>query len=142
MSNDLSFMNHLLGIVPPEPKPSGIMFSNRRFTEPTLHRSAIRLGWPGIYAILVYDVRCSPRPYRVVYFGEAQDLHARVTTSHEKYVAWCSAAGGSANVYVAFHWMLSSTEEQRVAEEARLIREYCPQCNDTFNPFSGWLGRI
>lgn len=141
MSSDISFLNQLLGIVPPEPKTTGITFGARRFTEPTLHRSAIRLAWPGLYAILVYDFRCWPRPYRVIYFGQAEDLHARVTDTHEKYGAWCNAASGS-SIYVAFRWMLSSTEEQRVAEEARLIRDYCPQCNDTFNPLSALLGHI
>jgi len=127
----------LLGRTSLPPKNDGIRFTNRRFSEPALLRGATPLSWPGLYAILVYDPTCTPRPYRVVYFGQGSNLSERVTTSHEKYSKWCAAANGCANLYVAFHWLPGSNESQRLTAEAELIRDYRPQCNITFNPWGG-----
>ena len=39
-------------------------------------------GWlptrSGLYAILIFDTCCNPRPYRVLYFGQAEKLSERV----------------------------------------------------------------
>jgi len=121
---------------PAQPKPDGIFFNNLRFSEPILFRWASPLAWSGLYAVLVFDPACSPRPYRVIYFGQGGDLSSRVTTAHEKYSAWYAAAGGHANLYVAFHWLPTSTESQRVSAESALVREYKPQCNVVFNPLA------
>ena len=128
-----NFFTSLYGIAPPVDKH--IYFCNRQFSEPTLLRYASPLAWPGLYAVLVYDPSASPRPYRVIYFGQARDLSDRVTGSHEKYLSWCTAAGGSANLYVAFHWMLGSIESQRTIAERELIQHYAPECNSTHNPW-------
>jgi hypothetical protein len=140
MSNRRISLSQLLGAVPPPAKQTGIQFCNRKFSEPTLHRTATPLSWPGLYAILVLDSRCSPRPYRVIYFGQGGNLAERVTASHEKYEKWCRAASGSGNLYVAFYWMPTSTERRRMDAESELIRTYNPECNIASNPWGGTFG--
>jgi hypothetical protein len=138
MTDELKFLSQLLGEVP---VANGINFSNRCFSEPMLFRFARPASLAGLYAILVYDTRCSPRPYRVIYFGQAGDIAARVRDSHEKYFSWGNAARGTANLYVAFHWMSGSSERQRCDAESVLVRDYNPECNIVFNALSGLSGR-
>jgi len=92
---------------------------------------------PGVYAILVFDPTAHPEPFRAVYFGQAEDLSARVVRSHEKYSEWTRAAGG-AQLHVAYYLMPNSNEPQRCAVEQGLISHYSPECNDKFNP---WVRR-
>jgi|HubBroStandDraft_1064217.scaffolds.fasta_scaffold590120_1 hypothetical protein len=55
--------------LPPPPSPKGIRFSDAFFTEPSPFDSWLPTT-AGIYAILVWDFACSPRPFRPIYFWE------------------------------------------------------------------------
>jgi hypothetical protein len=142
----LTSLSSLLGatvtrpVVPSLPAPIGIKFQETYFSEPKPMGSTWLPTHAGIYAVLVFDFKEKPRPYRVLYFGKAENLAARVTTSHEKYSEWCRAGGGAARLYVASHTMRNSHDWQRSELERNLIKAYVPQCNETFNPFCGSLG--
>ena len=86
----------------------------------------------GIYAILVPDSQARPKPFRVVYFGEAGNLSTRgIGRSHHKYNDWLQQGGTLlSNLYIAIYPTLNFTEQQRLALEAQLIRDYRPACND------------
>ena len=114
--------------------PAGITFHNRPFTEPALFHLAPPPISSGIYAILMPDPSCQPRPYRVIYFGESNDFSARVTQEHERYDDWVTEAGGVANLYVAFCSTPYLREEQRRWVESDLIAGYRPACNLRGNP--------
>jgi hypothetical protein len=124
----------------PAPAPFGIRFADSHFSEPTVFSSAGLPSLPGIYAILVWDFLGKPRPFRVLYFGKAEDLHARVTPSHEKYNGWWQAARGAGALYVAYHLMPNTGDGERATLEESLIKAYAPECNRTFNPLAGLFG--
>jgi len=118
--------------------PSGIWFNQQvggtiQFSEPQRFRNSMFSATPGIYVALVPDVNGAPRKFRALYFGQAENANERVSTSHERYWDWVRAAGGAQNLFMAFHWMPRSTEEQRCAVEDELIAFYKPQCNKTAN---------
>jgi hypothetical protein len=142
--NPKSILDHLSSLVslqnplPPVIPQQGIRFGDSVFSEP----NAFSIAWlpptPGLYAILVFDCSCSPRMFRVLYFGKAGDLAVRVVSSHEKYDEWCRAAGGAGNLYVAHCQMTTSYEWERTSIEASLIRQYTPVCNTKLNPLFGF----
>ncbi|HXN23390.1 MAG TPA: hypothetical protein VOA41_11685 [Candidatus Dormibacteraeota bacterium] len=120
------------------PRPQGIAFYQRvaglvHFDEPRELNGALPPPSSGLYAILVQDESCSPRKFRVLYFGQARNASARVGSSHERYGDWARAGNGAWNLFVAFHWMPGSTEQQRCAVEDELIAYYDPVCNKTLN---------
>ena len=126
---------NILGFTTPReaPKPSGIYFKDRLFSEPALFSFHLPVLFDsGLYAILVPDTNSSPRQFRVVYFGETGELSKRVTSSHEKYPDWVSEAGTASWLYVAFHAMIG-TQQARQAVESDLISHYQPACNIMFN---------
>lgn len=106
--------------------PTGINFSGRLFSEPTFFNTCIPPAESGLYAIMVSDLRCRPKPYRVIYFGHAEDLYDRVNRRHEKYQSWCREAGASP-LHVSFHALHAKL--LRVVAEGALIKDYRPACN-------------
>ncbi len=108
---------------------AGIRFSNRTFTEPVPFALAVPPVSSGIYAILVPDALCRPRPFRSIYFGESGNFLARVTEKHERYEDWTREAGGVANTYVAFCPTPLLKQEQRRWVENDLVARYRPVCN-------------
>jgi hypothetical protein len=140
--NALSGLSGLYGAPKPQPplRPRGIRFQDKIFSEPKAFASAWLPPSPGIYAILVYDASCKPRPYRVIYFGMARDLAARAVSSHEKYSAWCRAAGGAGKLYVSHHAITNARALARAIVEEQLIKAYSPECNRTHNPSGGFFG--
>lgn len=86
----------------------------------------------GLYAILVRDESASPRPFRVLYFAESDNIDASARETHERFGDWCAAANGAENLYVAYCWRFGSTKEEREAIAAALIDNYSPQCNAPF----------
>ena len=118
-----------------KPKTDGIWFYRNngekvRFSEPVqlpAHRYDLAfppIPGPGLYAVLVPDNAASPRPFRVLYFGESEELDERVSSSHERYDDWCNAAKGAANVYVAYHWMTFSSKADRTAMYSHSGRQH------------------
>jgi hypothetical protein len=130
----------------PAPKPQGISFYRTNgavvaFNEPHRFSWAMVLPVAGIYAILVQDDSCSPRKFRVLYFGQASNLSERPTTSHERYDDWVRAAGSAESLYVAYALMWGSEEKDRTEIESGLIEYYgLSLCNDAYNPFRRALG--
>jgi len=121
-------------------KSSGILFGNVSFTEPARFEFFLPpFGSGGLYAIMVPDNSAKPRSFRAVYFGESGDLAKRVCLTHEKYVDWVKEAGTAHDLYVSFHAM-SGSKDERVALESRLVAQYQPACNDTFNPLRSLFG--
>jgi excinuclease UvrABC nuclease subunit len=114
---------------------NGINFGGYSFSEPAILPSASTvvdtiLGQPGLYAILVYDPSCTPRPYRVLYFGESENIQTRATSNHENYSHWRTQAGPLARIYRSVHPLSSSTKLQRQQVESALIAKYKPKCNE------------
>ena len=107
---------------------TGINFGGLSFSEPTLLNKCFPPAQAGLYAILILDVRFGPRPYRSIYFGQAEDLSERVNASHEKYPCWRGKAG-AAGLYASFCPLYSSTKLARQVLEANLIKQYQPACN-------------
>lgn len=108
---------------------AGITFSNRAFTEPVPFSLALLPISSGIYAILVPDDSCRPRPFRAIYFGESGNFLQCVTVDHERFNDWAAEAGGAANLYVAFCSTPLLREQQRRWVEYDLVARYRPVCN-------------
>lgn len=116
------------------PLPTGIKFGDYLFSEPSILPSSAGLAdilssQSGLYAILVQDSGCSPRPFRVIYFGESDNVNTRATESHENYTAWKREAGSYNTIYRAFCYFPNSNKVQRQAAESALIVRYNPPCN-------------
>ncbi|MBX9962855.1 MAG: hypothetical protein K2Y35_07370 [Burkholderiales bacterium] len=108
-----------------------IKFSDVVFEEPVLAWlwTPPRIG--GLYAILVPDSRCSPRPFRPIYFGETEDFAGRgFLEGHHKYHSWVRQAGSGFGLYVAIFRWPEATKAQRTGVESMLIRNYRPECNE------------
>jgi hypothetical protein len=90
----------------------GIRLGNRWFNEPTPFSMILPGTTQGIYAILAFDARFRPRPFRVLYLGESKNLKERVTDQHEKFSDWVQAAGGVV-FFVSCHSTAGLTDEQR-----------------------------
>ena len=83
-----------------------------------------------VYAIVMPDETCKPKPFRVIYFGESGNLSERgFWQSHHKYQCFIDHAGLDSNIYIAIHKMPNSTEEERKNVESKLIAKYDPICN-------------
>lgn len=114
-------------------QPEGITFGERVFTEP--RRYPTTMGGPnflvpseqGLYAIVTPDDSCGPRPFAVLFIGEARNLSQRLTRDHEKYAEWFKRAGGG--LYFAYHLTVGYTYDQRREAEVELIKAYKPACN-------------
>lgn len=138
---NLSALSRLFGSAAPQPTapaPNGLWFKDRYFSEPSAFSSAYIPKLSGLYAILVFDLACSPRPYRVLYFGKASDLADRAVRSHEKYDEWCRAAGSAGKLLIAYHIMSDASEWELYSAEDILIKHYQPVCNIKSNPFYGF----
>lgn len=111
--------------------PEGISFGDRMFTEP---RRYPRIGGSfmvpaeqGLYVILTPDPHCAPRPFAVLYIGEARNLQQRLTADHEKFPEWMRRTDGQ--VFFAYHPTPGLTYQQRRDAEQELIDEFRPPCN-------------
>lgn len=62
---------------PPPSPPQGIMFGTYWFTEPQQIGAWDPPYLAALYAVLVPDWRATPRPFRVIYFGESGNLSGR-----------------------------------------------------------------
>lgn len=114
-------------------QPEGISFGERVFTEP--RRYPTTMGGPnflvpteqGLYAILTPDESCGPRPFAILFIGEARNLSQRLTRDHEKYAEWMKSAGRG--LYFAYHLTIGYTYDQRREAEVELVKAYKPACN-------------
>lgn len=117
------------------------------FEEPWLLSSWHPPKVAGVYAILICDVNCDPRPYRAIYFGQNASLaEAGFPDRHEKYEDWLGAAYhaglgrlGYPELYISIMRMPYSTEAARRGIERALIERYRPGCNTRFEPAGSLL---
>ena len=109
-----------------------IKYSGYVFDEPVLISNWNAPYRAGLYAILVPDQSVTPRPFRVIYFGESGNMSERgFLKLHAKFPCWIREAGSENNLYVALLLMPDSTPEQRRVAETQLIANYNPACNRT-----------
>lgn len=116
------------------PRRAGIRFDNCIFTEPVPFSMILPPVSSGVYAILVPDAVCRPRPFRAIYFGEADDFSQRVHGNHERFDDWMAEVREAAALYVAFCSTPLLKAQQRRWVEHDLIARYCPACNVLNNP--------
>jgi hypothetical protein len=114
---------------------SGINFGGYSFSEPTILPSTptavdVFLGQSGLYAILVHDPSCTPRPFRVLYFGESDNIKTRATGTHENFSRWRTQAGPVTQIYRSLCPLSSATKLKRQQVESALIAKYAPPCNE------------
>jgi hypothetical protein len=123
----------ILGYRVSAPAVGGIKFGEWLFSEPEVLPAspglAGFLNHEGVYAILTDDASCRPRPFRVLYFGETENLWARATSEHENFPAWRREIGLYGKLYRAFHLMPASSQPRRQMVESALIEAYNPPCN-------------
>jgi hypothetical protein len=111
---------------------NGIVFGATRFSEPTRFSSSLPPLGGGLYAVLVPNSTVEPKPFRVIYFGQAGNLNDRVTRGHEKFQEWLNEAGSISRLHVSFHTMPGDESERRSVEQ-QLIEQYQPACNTVHN---------
>ncbi len=85
-----------------------------------------------VYAIMMKaEPEDKPTTYRVLYFGESENLDDRgFYKSHHKYSCWKAEAGSDSNIYIGIHRMPNSSRKERREVEGKLIAEYHPVCNE------------
>jgi hypothetical protein len=77
-----------------------------------------------IYAILVPDENCKPRPFRTLYFGHG----AAPAESHEKYREWVHRARNR-TLYVSVYPAANATCQERCELVKLLTDAYRPMCS-------------
>ena len=111
--------------------PVSINFGHRLFSDPTAAAQWVPPSGPGVYAILIADRLCHPRPFRPIYFGQTGDFAERgFFKGHGKYWEWRAVADAEANLFVATYPMPFSTLAAREGAERDLVQHYRPVCNE------------
>jgi hypothetical protein len=110
-----------------------ITFNDYDFTEPIEINHWTPPHAAGLYAILIPDGTGSPRPFKVIYFGELEDLaESEFFRSHQRYRCWMQWAKSEDDLYIAVYLMPSSSAGERLHAESTLISAYQPACNPQF----------
>lgn len=112
------------------------------FEEPWLLSSWHPPRTAGVYAILICDVNCEPRPYRAIYFGQDASLaECGFPDRHEKYEDWLGAAHymglgtiGYPELFISIMRMPYSTEAARRGIVQDLNVCYRPVCSQQPEP--------
>ena len=79
-----------------------------------------------IYGILM---KRENSEYRLIYIGQSENLSELVFKKLREYPCWLREAGDLSNLYIAYHYMPSALQEQRIAIMHDLIRLGDPICN-------------
>ncbi len=83
----------------------------------------------GVYAVIAYDEKFGPYPYKVIYYGEASRFpRSDFLTSHPKYQSWTGEADPR-DLFIAIYAMPKSSKKQRRTVLADLLSSYKPTCN-------------
>ena len=122
---------------------NGIYFGGYGFSEPQVMPLSPMFGdcladQGGLYTILVFDAKSTPRPYRPLYFGESDGICTRATGTHEKYLSWLEEVGTFSTLYRALCFLPMWTRSQRQQAESALIAEYNPPCNERLSAALDW----
>lgn len=82
----------------------------------------------GIYAIMMLSGE--EKVYHALYISESERLSYRsFYRTHNRYNCWEKHAGSIQKLYIAFHRMPKSTQDDRKRIEQLLINHYNPPCN-------------
>jgi hypothetical protein len=112
--------------IPTRGVASGIRFNDCFFSEPVSLADCVPQGYPGLFAILTFDLNWAPRPLRVLCFGEfGNDTPAHVLLRD------CSrtlSANTRKDLFVCVLPMPFTTTAQRCALRDELISAYNPAC--------------
>ena len=79
----------------------------------------------GLFAVMVPGWRLNT--FRAIHFGETADLSSGFLRNEPRYAEWLRIAGTEWNLYVATYEMSFSTQSQRSAAAAAVVREYRPE---------------
>jgi len=133
----------LIAAGPPKPKfasdtptiEPGVVFQCRgvhyRFSEPAPYSENPPKA-AGIYAVLVPDENCRPKPLRVLFFGRTDDFSRCLTETHHQYRDWRRRARNRP-LLVAVHTLPPAlSEDQRRHLERGFIEAYRPICNQSW----------
>lgn len=97
------------------------------FTVPIVLTSWFPQDIEGVYAILVRN----SAGFTPIYFGESENLQERgIDDTHHAYNCWLREGGSVENIFISFHLMPNSSENNRREVEGRLISQYNPICNE------------
>jgi hypothetical protein len=67
---------------------------------------------------------------RIIYIGQSGNLSDRgFYRNHHAYPCWLHESGDLSNLYIAYHLMPDSSEEERTEIESDLIEKRDPVCN-------------
>ena len=88
-------------------------------------------GWNPPSRGLIYGIlmKREDGEYRIIYIGQSENISVRGFENKRAYAQCLSEAGGLSNLYIAFHSMPSSVEDQRIQITHDLIRLREPVCN-------------
>lgn len=89
-------------------------------------------GGAAVYAVTYRpDAVSRPKSHSVVYFGETGDLSKQFPLIRDKVHAWWEQHGGTdAELFVFYHEMPGSSQNDRVNVQHQLIMEYDPRGNN------------
>lgn len=111
----------------------GISLGRYKFINPKKITDFTAPKFAGVYAIMIPDLNVKPAPFRVIYFGESEDLSERgFLKSHHKYECWLREAGEEDILFISIYPMPKSKVEDRKSVENELIQAYRTNeiCND------------
>ena len=105
-----------------------IRYSDYIFTYPAIWTTSGIPDVAGLYAIQIADDGATPRPFRLIYVGQADNLNRRMSEHwRDDLPLWSD--DGARSLYVSLLLAPSSTEERRCEAEAVIIRNYAPRFN-------------
>lgn len=84
---------------------------------------------PALYVLSVFDVRCSPQPYRAIFIGQTGNAAAKLDLDHPAVVAFGEGGGFLGLLNVSVHYLPYVRERERAANAKRLITQYEPELN-------------
>jgi hypothetical protein len=84
---------------------------------------------PALYVFTVFDVRCSPQPYRAIFIGQTGNAAAKLDLDHPAIVAWGESGGFLGLLNVTVHYMPYVRERERAMLAKRLVTQYEPELN-------------
>ena len=113
----------------PVSTPSRINFGYRLFNEPIEAAQWEPPSGPALFAVLIQDRLCHPKPYRPIFFGQIEAGERGFLKSHRKYWEWRAVADSEKNLFVAVFPMPFSSDVTRAEAERELIQHYRPICN-------------
>ena len=106
-----------------------IHFGGLQFSEP---RPLMLFGGaplPALYCLAVFDVRCTPMPYRAVFIGQTGNAAAKLDLEHPAVVAWGEQGGFLGLLNVSVYYLPYVRERERAVLAKRLVKQYEPELN-------------